>query len=368
MEHTNLKIAIVGIGLIGGSIGLSLRKQGYFVTGWDINVQTLQLAKVLGSVDVGTSPLYDVVKDADVIFVCTPVGELYRTIEQLSQMPLKEGCIITDVGSVKNMSVEIAQFMRDLPYHYIGGHPMTGSEKSGVEAASVLLLENAFYILTPSDDVPKEAVERLKAIITTTKAKVVITDPKSHDRIVGAISHLPHVVAATLVNQIGAYNAAEPLHHLLAAGGFRDITRIASSNSSLWRDILLANRDNILPLLDDWAMQLGRFQTALEAADAEGIESLFASARQFRDSLLEKRKGVLPQLFECYVDVPDQPGIIGKVATILGVYNLNLDNIAVMENREYAQGVIRLTFATEAEKDKAVQVLREIGYPTYIRD
>ncbi|GJM80118.1 hypothetical protein HMSSN139_26140 [Paenibacillus sp. HMSSN-139] len=152
---------------------------------------------------------------------------------------------------------------------------MAGSERSGVEAASTLLFENAYYVLTPSPDVPEEAYQRLERLLTHTKAQIVRVDPVMHDEIVGAISHLPHIIAVALVNQVRDYNDGNGLYRMLAAGGFRDITRIASSDPVIWRDILLSNREVLLGLLKDWNREIDGFISLLEDQNGEGIEASF---------------------------------------------------------------------------------------------
>jgi prephenate dehydrogenase len=188
-------------------------------------------------------------------------------------------------------------------------------------------------------------------------------DATEHDEIVGAISHLPHIIAVGLVNQIRNYNEHAPEYSLLAAGGFRDITRIASSDPVIWRDILINNKEVLLKLLGDWQAEMGKFVDDLRVGDADAIERAFSSANKFRRTLPERRKGVITSMFDIYVDVPDHPGVIGQIATQLGEKAINLSNIEIMENRSDVPGVLRLSFRDESNMEAAIRELKTMGYP-----
>lgn len=358
------KIAIYGVGLIGGSLALSFKgKPGLTVVGHSPNPASVDKYVKRGVVDRATTDFAEAAADADFIFLCVPVGNLEDYLTRLYDLPLKEGCIITDVGSTKQGIVAWADRLAERKKGpvFIGGHPMAGKEKSGVEAATGHLFENAFYVLTPSRSADEEDVRRLADLLKLTRAQIVRLDAALHDRIVGAISHLPHIIAAALVNQVAGYNAENEMYQLLAAGGFRDITRIASSDPVIWRDILLSNRDVVLPLLEDWNREIATFVRLLEERDGEGIAEQFEKAGAFRSKLPERRKGVLTSLFDIYVDVTDEPGIIGKIATKLGERQINLSNIQIMENRLDVPGVLRLSFREEADMARAAEALREMG-------
>ncbi|MNO60334.1 prephenate dehydrogenase [compost metagenome] len=360
------KIAIFGVGLIGGSLALCLKdKPGFTIVGHSPRPNSLKRMLERGVVDVATSSMEEAVKDADFIFLCVPVSNLEPYLEELYRLPLKPGCIITDVGSTKAAVADCAQKLARSDVHFIGGHPMAGSERSGVDAATTLLFENAFYVLTPSPGVPEEAYSRLEKLLTYTRAQIVRVDPVMHDRIVGAISHLPHIIAVALVNQICDYNGSNDLYRTLAAGGFRDITRIASSDPVIWRDILLSNRDVLLGQLKDWNREISTFVSLLEEHNGDGIEEAFKKANQFRSKLPEGRKGAILSLFDIYIDVPDHPGIIGQIATELGEQHINLSNMQIIENREDVQGLLRLSFRNETEMERAKGHLQGLGYKVY---
>ncbi len=356
-----MRIAIFGVGLIGGSLALSFKDQpGLRTIGYSNNPESVKKYLKRKVVDEATTSIEEAARDADFIFLCVPVGMLEEYLIRLSRLPLKPGCIITDVGSTKAAISDCAKRTVRGEVCFIGGHPMAGKEQSGVEAASSRLFENAVYVITPDESVPEAACARLLGLLEHTRAQVIRMDPVVHDDVVGAISHLPHIIAAALVNQIAGYDRSNPLYGQLAAGGFRDITRIASSDPVIWRDILLQNRTVLLKLLHDWNGQIEQFIRLLEQRDGEGIERRFQEAGAFRGKLPEKRRGILSSMHDIYVDVPDQPGIIGKITSRLGDYRINLSNIQIIENRLDVPGVLRLSFRDEEDMNRASDVLKQL--------
>lgn len=362
-EGKNCKIAIFGVGLIGGSLALCFKgKPGIEVVGYAHEPEIQERYLKSGVLDRATLSIEEAALEADFIFLSVPVGMLNYYLQELNKLPLKKGCIITDVGSTKASITAAAKTLEFRDVYFIGGHPMAGSERSGVEAASPLLFENAYYVLTPQPEIEEDVYNKLNNLLTYTRAQVIRVEPEHHDDIVGAISHLPHIIAVALVNQISGYNRNEPLYQLLAAGGFRDITRIASSDPVVWRDILLSNRDVLLRLLRDWNEQVQQFTQVLEESNGEAIEAAFREAGSFRDQLPERRKGIINALFDIYIDVPDTPGIIGRIATELGTARINLSNMQIIESREDVPGILRLSFRQEEDMEKAIELLTNLGY------
>jgi len=357
------KIAIFGVGLIGGSLALCFKgKPGITVVGHAHRPASADKYISRGVVDHATLSIEEAALDADFIFLCVPVGNLDEYLTKLSSLPLKKGCIITDVGSTKASIALAAEKLSLEDVYFIGGHPMAGSERSGVEAATPLLFENAYYVLTPPPGLPEEVYDSLVHLLNYTRAQIVKVDPVEHDRIVGAISHLPHIIAVALVNQVCDYNKDNSLYRRLAAGGFRDITRIASSDPIIWRDILLNNRDIMLQMLSDWNNEISGFVKMLTEEDWEGIVQAFAKANDFRNELPERRKGMIASTFDLYIDVPDHPGIIGKIATVLGENHINLSNIQIIESREDVPGIMRLSFRQETDMERAKELLDNMDY------
>lgn len=364
------KVTIFGVGLIGGSIAINLKgKPDIEVCGFSNRASSIAKYIAKGVVDYGTTDVNEAACDADFIFLCVPVGLLDSYIDQLASLPLKPGCIITDVGSTKGSVMESAKKLKEKGVYFIGGHPMAGSERTGVDAASSRLLENAFYVLTPQEDTPEPVIDQLTTLLSHTRAHIVKVDAQKHDLIVGAISHLPHMIAVGLVNQVREYNEYEDsqgLYELLAAGGFRDITRIASGDPPLWRDILIDNRKVLLSQLRDWQKQMNQFISLLEAEDGEGIAKQFELAGRFRGKMPERRKGVIHSIYDCYLDIPDTPGIVGSIATLLGSNNINLSNIQIIENREQIPGILKLSFRTQEALDNALILLANHGYSVQV--
>jgi prephenate dehydrogenase len=366
-ESNKIKIAIYGVGLIGGSLALCFKgRPGIEVVGHSVNEASVIKYVARGVVDSATTSVAEAADNADFIFLCVPVGRLQEYVEELSRLPLKPGCIITDVGSTKASVVKHADKLSLQGAVFIGGHPMAGSERSGVEAASLYLFENAYYVLTPSDNTPQEALARLEELLRWTRAHIVKTDAVQHDEIVGAISHLPHIIAVGLVNQVARYNESNSLYASLAAGGFRDITRIASSDPLIWRDILLNNKDVMLRLIADWQGEMTRLAALIEQDNGDGVAEQFRSSGQFRSQLPERRKGMITSIYECYVDVPDHPGIIGRIATELGQAKINLSNLQIIESREDVPGVLRLSFRDSDNLDRAIALLQSLKYDVHM--
>lgn len=342
---------------MGGSLALCFKgKPDLYVVGHSYSPTSVEKYMKRQVVDHATTSFEEAATDADFIFLCVPIGNLEQYLTKLSNLQLKLGCIITDVGSTKGSVCRTARQINLGGAHFIGGHPMAGSERSGVEAASSHLYENAFYVLTPELDVNELAYKRLVELLRYTKAQIVRVDAEEHDSIVGAVSHLPHVIAIQLVNLVASHNEENPLYQNLAAGGFRDITRIASSEL-LWWDILLDNRDVMLGLLNQWTDHINAMKQMLEEGNREAIETEFLKARAFRNQLPERRKGMISSLFDLYVDVPDHPGVIGHITSLLGSHKINLSNIQINESRVDVPGVLRLSFRNQNDLDRAVGLL-----------
>ncbi|MBM7604416.1 prephenate dehydrogenase [Metabacillus crassostreae] len=364
------KIYLIGLGLIGGSIALSIKHNdpSIHILGFDINNDQAALAKKLGAIDEVSYEIFPSdISSVDIIFISTPVEQTINIIKDLKDVELKKNVIITDVGSTKVKIVECANKYLNGRIKFVGGHPMAGSHKSGILAAKPHLFENAFYILTPSKYVTSEDLEQLKYILEGTKANFIEMSPQEHDRVTGVISHFPHIVAASLVYQAKNHEEQFPLVKRLAAGGFRDITRIASSNPYMWRDILLHNKGPLLHLFDDWISEMERVKGFVENEEAENLYDYFEHAKHYRDGLPEKQKGAIPSFYDLYVDVPDYPGIISEVTGFLAQEKISLTNIRIIETREEIYGVLRLSFQTEHDRELAINCISKYSsYETFI--
>lgn len=358
-------IFVIGLGLIGGSIALAIKKDESFnVKGYDLSAEQLRMAKSLGVIDQQVKSIEEGAANADLIVLAVPVTQTIELIHQLSKLTLKKDVMITDVGSTKQEIVQAAlQFNETVCF--IGGHPMAGSHKSGVEAAKAHLFENAFYIFTPTAANNREQLITLKNVLKHTKARFLQMDAKQHDKLVGAVSHFPHIIAASLVHQLEKLQETDPGVTRLAAGGFRDITRIASSSPVMWRDILLHNKDELLHLFDQWQNEMKRARLLVQDGDGEGLLHFFQQARTFREGLPQQNKGAIPAFYDLYVDVPDHPGVISDVTYILAEKEISLTNIRILEAREDIMGVLRLSFRSEQDRENAKKALQDRLYDTY---
>lgn len=361
-------VFVIGLGLIGGSIALAIKRINDHVeiVGYDVNEERLNLAKTIQVIDKISTSICDGAKEADLIVISAPVQQTEDIIEMLSRTELKRSVIITDVGSTKQQIVEKASLLLEKGITFIGGHPMAGSHKSGVSAARPHLFENAFYVLTPTDDVRDDKIVELKNWLAGTKANFLILTAKEHDQIAGAISHFPHIIAASLVHQVAILEEENSAVSNLAAGGFRDITRIASSSPVMWRDILLHNKETLIELLGKWQHEMDRVKEMIEAKDSNAIYMYFEEAKQFRDGLPIRQKGAIPSFYDLYVDVPDTPGIISVVTGILAKEEISITNIRIIEAREGIMGVLRLSFRNEDDRKRAQECLKCHQFESFI--
>ena len=279
------KITIVGVGLLGGSIGLAARQRRLAgeVAGYVRRAASLKDCEKAGALDYATTDLLAAVSNADLVILCTPLAQM-RSLAQQILPALKRGAIITDVGSVKAGVVrELESIIAKAGAHFIGSHPMAGGEKTGVLAARADLFECAVNILTPTKKSNPAAVRKLERFWKSLGARTLRLDAAQHDLLVSRTSHLPHVTAAALANLV--LNPANPkTQAALCATGFRDTTRIASGSPEMWRDIALANRKNVSRSVDTFVAELKKFQSALKKGDAQAVEKFFAIAKERRDN------------------------------------------------------------------------------------
>lgn len=365
----NKNILIIGLGLIGGSIALAIKKEhpNCFIYGFDVNVEQARLAKTLQVIDKDVTNLEQIIHLCDFIFISTPVQQTEHIIDDLSKYSLKDNVIVTDVGSTKQRIIQKAEVLVENGITFIGGHPMAGSHKSGVAAAKAHLFENAFYILTPTKkNIDSIEIQELKTLLKGSKANIITMSAEEHDRIAGVISHFPHIIAAGLVHQAEYYQSENELVSRLAAGGFRDITRIASSNPSMWRDILIHNKDSLLQLFDYWFEEMKKIRRFVASGNSDQIYDYFEKAKNFRDGLPTRTKGAIPSFYDLYVDVPDYPGVISEVTGYLALEKISITNIRIIETREEINGVLRISFQSEEDREKAKKCIEEkANYESY---
>lgn len=367
-ETVRGNVFVIGLGLIGGSVALAIKKthSEAKVFGYDVKKDNLHLSLALGIIDVQCDSIREGSEQADLIIIGTPVVQTEEILEELGTLHLKKNVIITDVGSTKRKVSEKADGLRRKGYTFIGGHPMAGSHKSGPAAAKAHLFENAFYLLTPKEGTEEKRIAELKAWLRGTKANFLTISPELHDELTGVISHFPHIIAAGLVHQAKAHHLEQDLVIRLAAGGFRDITRIASSSPEMWRDILLHNKEVLLSLMDDWITGMKMIQSKIKEEDGDRILEYFKTAKSFRDGLPVASKGAIPSFYDLYVDVPDYPGVISEITGYLAEERISITNIRILETREELYGVLVISFQSEADRKKAEECIKEqTTYGTY---
>mgnify|MGYP001337599532 CR=1 FL=1 len=360
------RIAIIGLGLIGGSLAkaFKLKKQKIHILGVDPNPANIEPALKEGSIDEACQRAADAAAQADVIFLCSPVGTIPGLMAEIKDS-VPEHAVVTDVGSTKQEIMEAAKIHFGEGGRFIGGHPMAGTENSGYQASIPHLFENAYYLLVPLPSTPKNLLEAFASLIESIGALPIVMDAEVHDKIVGSVSHLPHVVAAALVNSVRQLNDPDHYKEKLAAGGFRDITRIASSNPRMWTEISLANRHQLQSLISSMIQNLDQFLNWLREGKAEEIQSFFSEAREFRQSLPTLQSLALLPYYDLYVDIEDRPGEIGEVTTILGRYQINIKNLRIINSREGEPGCLVLSLSDNPSLEKAWRVLSDHGYKTY---
>ena len=350
------RIAVLGTGLVGTSIAMAGVRAGDDVRGWDADPQVLARASRQG----GFEPARDLascVLEADLVFVCTPAA----TIADVATEALRatESAVVTDAGSVKAHVVEEVR-RAAAPgdrRRFVAGHPMGGSERSGPDGASASVVDGIVWALTPTDEADEAAIELLESWVTSVGSRPIRLDPERHDRLVAIVSHLPQVASTVLMGLAAAEEADEPDLLLLAAGGFRDLTRLASSNPALWSDILLSNREAIAQAIDLYVERLIELRDLVGDGKAEAVEEAFAAAKAARLKLTAKphvRSGVAV----LQVPVPDRPGTLAELTAVLGAARVNIEDLQIVHSPEGGRGTVHLTVAAQAADD-AVAALRQ---------
>jgi prephenate dehydrogenase len=351
------------VGLLGGSLGLALKASGFDGTIIGLSSPSnIETARGLGCIDEGYAydQLGEVVQRADVVFICSPIRAILDCLEKLGGLALPEGLLVTDVGSTKGEIAEAARSRLPSHVHFIGGHPMAGSEKSGPAAADPYLFQNAIYVLAPPAGQPSDLDTRFAAFLEKyLGCRHVFLDPAVHDTIAAAVSHVPHLLAVALVNLAKQTDDRIPGTLQLAAGGFRDLTRIASAPFPMWRDILTTNEKAIGPMLDECA---GILQAMKGQLLQDRLAERFEGARLAREQIPVNRKGFINPLHEVLVVAKDQPGIIASISQSLADENINIKDIEVVKVREGEGGTIRLGFDAQSTAARAIDVLARQGF------
>lgn len=358
-----MRIALIGTGLVGASLGMALRKLDGVsdVVGYDRNDDELETALARGALTEAAASPRAAAAGADVAVLAVPASAVPTVAQQIGPA-LRAGAILTDVASVKARVVDAMQAHAPEAVHVIGGHPMAGSHETGAAHAHAELFVGATYLLTPTTCTDPGAYQRLHGLVSRIGARVLAVSPERHDALVAVVSHLPQLAATTLMNL--AASKARDEHAellLLAAGGFRDATRVAASNPDLWLDICSENRDAIVAVLDDYGERIGALRSALATGDEQSLRRTLSEARAARRCLPGKET-VTGALVELSLAIPDRPGCIAQVTTTISRLGINIEDIGIDHAPEGGRGTMRLAIIGYEHARRAREALLACGY------
>lgn len=361
-----LVVALVGTGLIGASLGLALSRlpQVRRVVGYDRDAEQLEVALGRGALHEAAASATEAVAGADVVVLAVPVSAVPAVAAEVAPA-LVPGAIVTDVASVKGSVVAALQTALPPFVHLVGGHPMAGSHETGAAHASAELFVGATYLLTPTTHTDADAYRRLHGLVSSIGARVLAVRPERHDLLVAVTSHLPQLAATTLMNL--AAERARDVHGellLLAAGGFRDATRVAASNPDLWMDICAENRQAIIEVLDDYRERIGALRSVLAVGDHDGLRHALGDAREARRALPGKET-VTGTLVDLLVPIPDRPGVLAEVTTTVGTTGVNIEDLGIEHAPEGGRGMLRLAVIGPNHAHKARIALEAKGYEVW---
>lgn len=361
------KIGFIGLGLIGGSIAKKIKAnapdtQIYASAHHRETIEEAYRLELIANSEPLALPAFS---DCDLIFLCAPVQLNLEYLRALKDI-VREDCYITDVGSTKTEIHEEVNRL-GLKKHFIGGHPMTGSEKTGLAHASEGLLENAYYIITPTDATPDSDVQQFREFVASLGSIPLILDYETHDYATAAISHLPHMIAFSLVNLVQRADTENETMKTIAAGGFRDLTRIASSSPVMWQNICSSNQKQLLRLMDQYIETLQALRTEIADNQKQTLLNYFQSAKDYRDSFAVPGVKSADRCYELFVDLADEAGEIATIAIILAFQQINIKNIGIINNREFEDGVLRIEFYEEEALLHAEELLGRHNYVIHKR-
>lgn len=358
---------IVGVGLIGGSLGMAFKRKVPNLKIFGIDDDEILIeAKEIKAIDKGFTrdQMPTCLNQSDLVFVCTPINMIIELLPQISKL-VKPDTLVTDAGSTKSQIVHIGEKYFKDPIHFLGGHPMTGGEGHGIQHADPLLFENSVYVLTPVNHIPRPLIQKFGNLIEQIGSKVLFLTPAMHDKIAAAVSHIPQLLAITLVNWVAAHQKDSSHFLKLAAGGFRDMTRIASSPYEIWKDVIQTNQKEMLDFMDEFIGELKRTKESLKNCD---LDTEFKNAARNRLSIPSDTRGFLLPHYDLSVRVEDKPGEIAEMATALAKQMINIKDIEVLKVREGDAGVIRFSFETKEARETAQKLFKSIGYESRCRE
>jgi len=367
MHTGNFTIGFIGLGLIGGSIAKTIRRihPDSLMVGYDTDTASLEAALQDGVLNEYYDDIDEKFSSCDIIFLCAPVSINIENIRRLSAF-ISSDVLITDVGSVKAPMQEAVKEL-DMEQQFIGGHPMVGSEQTGYVSASEYMLENAYYFITPSPTTQFRHTAMFSSFIQGLGALAVTLPPEEHDFITASLSHVPHIIAAELVHIVERGDSRNGMLRQLAAGGFKSMTRIASSSPVMWEQICMNNRHNIKKLLSEMIRDLQEVIDRLDDTDGTFINQYFQTAGEYRNSVPEHAVGLFEKIHKIYIDIPDEPGTIANVTVQLAFNNISIKNLGIVYNREYEEGALEVEFYDDESCMKAADILEKRNYRVFLR-
>ncbi|MBR1669095.1 MAG: prephenate dehydrogenase [Butyrivibrio sp.] len=357
----------VGLGLIGGSIARAIRSviPDSRIMAYTPHKETVDKAFQDGIVDEPLLEISDKFSECDYIFLCAPVAVNNENLRKIAGF-IQPHTTITDIGSVKTPIHDVVKEL-SLEEQFIGGHPMAGTERIGYNNSKAGLLENAYYILTKTKKTDEERLFAYESLVRQIGAIPLIVSYERHDFITAAISHVPHVISASLVNLVHDSDSEDQLMKTVAAGGFKDITRISSSSPVMWNQICMTNSYNISQLLSDYIDSLMDIKLAIDEHDEAKVTDFFTSARQYRESFTDTASGPIRIVHELRVEIDDKPGNLSRVATLLSDNSINIKNIGIVHNREYERGTLRIELHDRQGLERSRDILKSHGFTVFTK-
>ena len=354
-------IYIVGLGLIGASMALGIKRDhpDYEILGYNRSKPSRDIALERGMIDRATDDFASFAPLADIIILTLPIKQTIAFIQELASLGLKEGVIISDAGSTKSAIVATAEkCFADKPVRFVGAHPMAGSHKTGAASADVNLFENAYYIFTPSSLTTSDTLEEMIDLLSGLHARFIEIDAEEHDKVTSQVSHFPHILASGLMEQTALYAREHELAGRFAAGGFRDMTRIAESEPGMWTSILLSNRETIIERIEDFKGRLDEISQAIRDENEGQIWDFFNQAREQRQAMEIHKRGGVDSSYDLFVDIPDEEDVILRILELLR--GTSLVNIHINEeNREDVHGILQISFKNAQDLERAEHVITE---------
>jgi len=361
------KIGFIGLGLIGGSIAkkIKLNHPDCEIIATANHIGTITLAYDMNLISNDELLPLSAFSDCDLIVLCAPVEKNLDYLKELKNIVSKH-TLITDVGSTKTQ-IHKEVITLGLEKQFIGGHPMTGSEKTGISNANEYLLENAYYIITPTSETTPEQVDDFYAFVKELGSIPLVLDYEEHDYATASISHLPHMIAYTLVNLVKDIDDENETMKTIAAGGFKDLTRIASSSPVMWESICKTNQAPLIDLMDKYIASLTELKTDIQNTSSQTLLNKFQSAKDYRDSISIRSVNSYNKVHELFLDLADETGGIAIIASILAFKGISIKNIGIVHNREFEEGVLHIEFYDEESANQAEKLLKEKNYVIHRR-